>query len=71
MYYDSSHVDWTDDTAAADAKSAFQREMISPSANQIRPVADLKMSDYGICFNEAEKFMRNAREVMGADLFRV
>lgn len=28
-------------------------------------VADLKMSDYGIYFNEAEKFMRNAREVMG------
>lgn len=28
-------------------------------------VADLKMSDYGISFDEAEKFMRNAREVMG------
>ena len=28
-------------------------------------VADLKMSDYGIAFDEAEKFMRNAREVMG------
>ncbi|HIZ26845.1 iron-containing alcohol dehydrogenase [Barnesiella sp. An55] len=28
-------------------------------------VADLKMSDYGIARNEAEKFMHNAREVMG------
>ena len=28
-------------------------------------VADLKMSDYGITRDEAEKFMRNAREVMG------
>ena len=28
-------------------------------------VAELKMSDYGIAFDEAEKFMRNAREVMG------
>ena len=28
-------------------------------------VADLKMSDYGIAFDECEKFMHNAREVMG------
>ena len=28
-------------------------------------VVGLKMSDYGIAFDEAEKFMRNAREVMG------
>ena len=28
-------------------------------------VADLKMSDYGIAADECEKFMRNAREVMG------
>ena len=28
-------------------------------------VADLKMSDYGIGADECEKFMRNAREVMG------
>lgn len=28
-------------------------------------VADLKMSDYGIMFDEFEKFMRNTREVMG------
>ena len=28
-------------------------------------VAELKMSDYGISFDEANKFMRNAREVMG------
>ena len=28
-------------------------------------VAELKMSDYGITYQEAEKFMHNAREVMG------
>lgn len=28
-------------------------------------VSDLKMSDYGIEFDEAETFMRNARDVMG------